>query len=199
MGRTELTSNMKTPKLYIALGVLWIVNGIIAQGTTEPESEPPPTTEPEPETPTTEPESEPPSTTEPESEPGPTTTPPGEQPVAIIEPGEDCIQTKACLDEHHRRGICVNMKTAKITDLRKRFDMNKEAIPALCDKQYAGSDQNECCRCLKNKCKASKKCLKKGGICRVGGPGEKTIRKGGCKSKGKTTCGCYKAIVDSGP
>merc|ERR1711962_313402 len=180
MGRTELSTGMKTPKLFIALGVLWIVNGIIAQGTTEPESEPPPTTEPE-------------------SEPGPTTTRPGEQPGAIIEPGEDCIQTKACLDEHHRKGICVNMKTAKITDLRKRFDMNKEAIPALCDKQYAGSDQNECCRCLKNKCKASKKCLKKGGICRVGGPGEKTIRKGGCKSKGKTTCGCYKAIVDSGP
>merc|ERR1711962_1412611 len=175
MGRTELSTSMKTPKLFIALGVLWIVNGIIAQGTTEPESEPPPTTEPEPETPTT----------EPESEPGPTITPPGEQPVAIVEPGEDCIQTKACLDEHHRKGICVNM--------------NKEAIPALCDKQYAGHDQNECCRCLKNKCKASKKCLKKGGICRVGGPGEKTIRKGGCKSKGKTTCGCYKAIVDSGP
>merc|ERR1719285_1400006 len=175
---------MKTPKLYIALGVLWIVNGIIAQGTTEPEPDPTPTTEPEPRT-----------TTGPPGEQPVTIT--GEQPIAIPDP--DCIQTKACLDEHHRQGICVNMKTAKITDLKKRFDMKKEAIPALCDKQYAGHDQNECCRCLKNKCKASKKCLKKGGICRVGGPGEKTIRKGGCKSKGKTTCGCYKAIVDSGP
>merc|ERR1712215_123062 len=157
-------------------------NGIIAQGTTEPESEPPTTTEPEP-----------------ESEETTTPEPPGERPVTLPDMDTDCIQTRACFDEHHRKGICLNMKTAKITDLKKRFDMKKEAIPALCDKQYAGSDQNECCRCLKNKCKASKKCLKKGGICRVGGPGEKTIRKGGCKSKGKTTCGCYKAIVDSGP
>merc|ERR1712002_151972 len=176
---------MKIPKFFTAFGILCIVGSINAQttyGYGTPESEPETTPEPG-ETPVPIPE----STPEPEPETTAEPTPPGEEPVTIPESDEPCYTPDDCLRYFGgKKGICVNMKELDITTIGRYYNRKEPGVLGPCK----GSYQSDCCRCLKNKCKQSRHCHKKGGLCKIGRPGEQPIGVLGCKDK--KGCLCYK-------
>merc|ERR1712215_179244 len=151
---------MKIPKFFTAFGILCIVGSINAQYSTYGYGEPETTTEP---------------------------TPPGEEPVPIPESDEPCYTPDDCLRYFGgKKGICVNMKELDITTIGDYYKRKEPGVLGPCK----GSYQSDCCRCLKNKCKQSRHCHKKGGLCRIGRPGEQPIGVLGCKDK--KDCLCYK-------
>merc|ERR1712236_124110 len=99
---------------------------------------------------------------EPETTSEPT---PGEEPIP--ESDEPCYTPDDCLRYFGgKKGICVNMKELDITTIGDYYNRKEPGVLGPCK----GSYQSDCCRCLKNKCKQSRHCHKKGGLCRIGRP-----------------------------
>merc|ERR1711862_407646 len=100
------------------------------------------------------------------------------------------------------RGICVNMETVLVQKLTKLANLNAGSPPDLCPQDYQGNQ--ECCRCLKNRCVQSDECYELGGICRRGnGDHGKDyphgiLKKGLCKGR-KRGCECYAVKPSSYP
>merc|ERR1712215_78819 len=106
-------------------------------------------------------------------------------------------QTVECFFRFGRKtgGICVNMQVVDNTKLKKIVNMRKRAVNPPCNVE--GVEQpNECVRCFKNKCKQSRTCLDKGGICRFNSGTDGQIGVLGCKKE--AGCLCYNTTLYGG-
>merc|ERR1711942_67228 len=159
---TPRNSIMKTLKFFTAFGILCILGSINAQSW-EPRS----TSEPEPET---------------------TSHYHGEQPIEI-NPIENnfCYTKRECRNGFRGKkgGVCVNMREVSMKEIGKLVHKNHEAKGA-CGKVDEG---NDCCRCFKNRCKQTKACKKRKGICRMGKSPNDPI--GPWFDLCDGNCGCY--------
>merc|ERR1719481_154153 len=112
-------------------------------------------------------------------------------------PGEDnyafCNQTVDCFEQFAPpgvlfRGLCVNLKTINMKNMKKIIDINVKPLQKPCNGKTV-DQPNNCVKCFKNKCKQSKLCNNMGGICRFETGNIGLLGGFGCKSK--KGCKCY--------
>jgi len=109
----------------------------------------------------------------------------------------NCTSSPKCTESFDGRGVCVDMLRVDIKTLKQGYQQNAGSVEDVCNENFAQNPNDDCCRCLKSKCKQKSSCTDtfreyKAQCFKEGTQPSHYIKYGDGKTcQGKKKCFCY--------